>query len=211
MNFYDRYVLPRLINLVMQSKADRAERAKLIPLASGTVLEVGMGSALNIPFYGSRVRRLYGVDPSLELWRLGRKRVRNAPFPVSFLASSGEHIPLRDMAVDTVVSTWTLCTIPDPRAALAEVRRLLKADGHFLFIEHGLAPEPGVRAWQSRLTPMWKRVAGGCHMDRPIDAVIRGAGFRFVTSETGYGSGPKVLAYLYRGVAQRDDARERDA
>jgi len=202
-NFYDRYVLPRLINLVMQSKADRAERAKLIPMASGTVLEVGMGSALNIPFYGSRVRRLYGVDPSLELWRLGRKRVRNAPFPVSFLASSGEHIPLRDMAVDTVVSTWTLCTIPDAVRALGEMRRVLKPGGQLLFVEHGRSPDPWVLAWQNRLNPVWKRVAGGCNLNRKIDDLIVQAGFRVTEIESGYTSGPRPMVYLYKGQARR--------
>lgn len=178
MNFYARYVLPRLINLVMRNKADRAERAKLIPLASGTVLEVGIGSALNIPFYGTRVQKLYGVDPSLELWRLGRKRVREAAIPVAFLGSSAEQIPLDDMVMDTVVSTWTLCTIPDALKALEEMRRVLKPGGRFLFVEHGWSPDPKVAAWQERLNPVWKRVAGGCNLNRKIDDLIVQAGFR---------------------------------
>jgi ubiquinone/menaquinone biosynthesis C-methylase UbiE len=201
--FYEQYVLPRLINLVMQSKADTAERAKLIPLASGTVLEVGIGSALNVPFYGSEVQRLYGVDPSLELWRLGRKRVRNAPFPVTFLASSGEQIPLEDMTVDTVVSTWTLCTIPNAVKALEEMRRVLKPGGQFLFVEHGRSPDQGVLAWQNRLNPVWKRVAGGCNLNREIDDLIVQAGFHVAQIERGYSSGPKPLVYLYKGRAQR--------
>lgn len=203
MKFYEQYVLPRLINLVMQSKADTAERAKLIPLASGTVLEVGIGSALNVPFYGVQVKRLYGVDPSLELWRLGRKRVRNASFPVTFLASSGEQIPLEDMAVDTVVSTWTLCTIPNAVKALEEMRRVLKPGGQFLFVEHGRSSDQGVLAWQNRLNPVWKRVAGGCNLNREIDDLIVQAGFHVAQIERGYSSGPKPLVYLYKGRAQR--------
>ncbi len=203
MSLYARYVLPRLTDLVMRNRADAEERAKLLPLATGVVVEVGIGSALNLPCYGPAVEALYGVDPSVALWRIGRRRVAAARFPVQFVAGSAERIPLPAALADTVVSTWTLCTIPDPRAALAEMRRVLKPDGRLLFIEHGRAPDPGVRAWQDRLTPVWKRVAGGCHMNRPIDALIGGAGFEFAKIEVGYASGPKVLAYLYRGVAWR--------
>jgi len=202
-NIYEKYVLPRLINLVMQSKADTAERAKLIPQASGTVLEVGIGSALNVPFYDARVKRLCGVDPSRELWQLGRKRVRKAPFPVVFLAASGEQIPLEDMSVDTVVSTWTLCTIPDPVKALEEMRRILKTGGRLLFVEHGRSPDPGVLAWQNRLNRVWGRVAGGCNLNRKIDDLVVQAGFRVREIERGYASGPKPFVYLYKGQAER--------
>lgn len=202
MNIYARYVLPRLTDLVMRNKADAAERAKLMPLASGVVLEVGIGSALNLPFYGRGVERVYAVDPSRELWRIGLRRVQAAPFPVEFLPCSAEHIPLSAAVADAAVCTWTLCTIPNPAAALEEISRVLKPEGRLLFIEHGWAPEPGAQAWQNRLTPIWKRVAGGCHMNRKIDELIRDAGFRFAQIERGYAKGPKLLAYLYRGVAQ---------
>lgn len=203
MSLYGRYVLPRLTDLVMRNKADAEERARLVPHASGIVVEPGVGSALNVPFYDSRaVHKLYGVDPSRELWGIGRRRVEAAPFPVEYVPSSAEHIPLADELADTVVSTWTLCTIPDPSAALREVRRILKPDGQLLFIEHGRAPDPRVQRWQERLTPMWRHIAGGCHMDRKIDELITGAGFEFTQIARGYASGPKVLAYLFKGIAR---------
>lgn len=205
MNIYETYVLPRLINLVMQNKAATAERARFIPLASGTVLEVGIGSGLNVPFYGPKVQKLYALDPSLELWKLAHRRVRNAPFPVGFLASLAESIPLEEMTVDTVVTTWTLCTIPNVTQALNEMKRVLRPEGQFIFIEHGRSPDPGVLAWQNRLTPLWRRVAGGCHLNRRIDDLIGEAGFRIMQIERVYGGGPKPLGYLYKGLAQRVD------
>lgn len=202
MGIYARHVLPRLINLAMRNKAATAERARLVPLASGTVLEVGIGSGLNIPLYPPDLKRLYGLDPSPELWRLAQKRVSRAPFPIGFVESSAERIPLADRAVDTVVTTWTLCTIPDPVSALKEMRRVLKAEGQLIFIEHGRSPDGRVLAWQERLTPLWKRIAGGCNLDREIDALIAGAGFRITQIERAYSRGPKPFAYLYKGLAR---------
>lgn len=201
MSLYSRVILPRLIDLVMSNKADAAERAKLVPLASGTVLEVGIGSALNVPHYQREVRALVGVDPSLELWHLGRRRLGAPPFPITYLAGSAERLPVADNCIDTVVSTWTLCSIPDIRAALREMRRVVKPGGRFIFIEHGRAPDARVRAWQDRLTPLWARVAGGCHLNRPIDTLIEEAGFNPLTLDRRYASGPKPMAYLYKGVA----------
>jgi len=203
-NIYETYVLPRLINLVMQNKESKRERARFIPLASGTVLEVGIGSGLNVPFYGPKVEKLHAVDPSLELWKLAQRRVRDAPFPIEFLALSAESIPLDDGAVDAVVTTWTLCSIPDTAKALTEMRRVLKPEGHLIFVEHGRAPDARVLAWQNRLNPLWSRVAGGCNLNRKIDDLIMGAGFRLRQIETAYSSGPKPMSYLYKGVAQRD-------
>jgi ubiquinone/menaquinone biosynthesis C-methylase UbiE len=202
-NVYEKYLLPRLIHWGMRSKVATAERRRFIPLASGTVLEVGIGSGLNLPFYGPKVQRLYALDPSRELWKMARKRVREVSFPVEFLAASAERIPLEDRSVDTVVSTWTLCTIPDPWLALSEMRRVLKPEGQLIFVEHGRSPDPGVEAWQNRFTPVWKRVAGGCHLNRPIDALIADAGFDITQIERGYRRGPKPMAYLYKGLAQR--------
>lgn len=204
MGIYRTYVLPRLIDLVMRNKVDTAQRVQHIPLASGAVLEIGIGSGLNLPFYGPGVKKLYGLDPSVELWKLARRRVRNAPFSVEFLLSSGESIPLKDETVDTVVSTWTLCTIPAAARALAEIRRVLKPGGQFIFIEHGWSPDRRVLAWQNRLNPMWKRLAGGCNLNRKIDDLVVGGGFRITRIETGYsGGGPKPLTFLYRGIADR--------
>jgi len=205
MNVYEKYVLPRLIHLAMRTKAATAERAKLIPLASGTVLEVGVGSGLNVPFYGAKVRELFALDPSLELWKMARNRLTNVPFPVEPLVCTAESIPLEEMTIDTVVTTWTLCTIRNPADALTEMRRVLKPEGQLIFVEHGRAPDRGVLAWQDRLNPMWKRVAGGCNLNRTIDDLIVDAGFCITQIERAYSQGPKPFSYLYKGLAQRLD------
>jgi ubiquinone/menaquinone biosynthesis C-methylase UbiE len=202
MNLYERYALPRLIDLAMRNKASRAERARAIPRAAGTVLEVGIGSGLNLPFYGRAVERLYGVDPRRELWALAKKRVERAPCPVEFIEASAERIPMGDESIDTVVMTWTLCSIPDAGQALLEMKRVLKPEGQLIFIEHGLAPDPRIVIWQNRLNPLWRRVAGGCNLNRKIDGLILDAGFQFTQSEHGYGTGPRPMAYLYRGAAR---------
>lgn len=208
MRLYRRYLLPRLINLVMQDKATAAERTRYVPLAAGVVLEVGAGSALNLPFYGREVERLMAVDPSRELWELGRRRLAAVRFPVDFVRCSAESIPVPDGVFDAVVLTWTLCSIDDPAKALAEISRVLKSTGRLIFVEHGRAPDHRVAAWQDRLNPWWRRVAGGCNMNRTIDTLIASSGFSITQIETGYNPGPKPLTYLYKGVAvpasQRD-------
>ena len=203
MSLYAKYILPRLINLAMRNKVAMAERRKFVPLASGTVLEVGVGSGINIPLYGRDVETLLAVDPSLEIWRLALRRVSRAPFPVEFLQCSAEQIPLDDRTVDTVVTTWTLCTIPDPLRALREMQRVLKPEGQVIFVEHGRAPDARVLAWQNRLNPLWNRIGGGCNLNRKIDDLILEAGLRITRMETGYVRGPKPLTYLYRGLARR--------
>jgi ubiquinone/menaquinone biosynthesis C-methylase UbiE len=202
MGIYDQYVLPRLIDLAMQNAVLTAERAKLVPLAVGTVLEVGLGSGHNLPFYSPQIERLYGLDPSVALLQMARQRVTRASFPTVALRGSGEQLPLADARCDTVVSTWTLCSIPQPLQALCEMRRVLKPGGQLLFIEHGRSPEDRVYGWQHWLTPLWRRLSGGCHLDRAIDALILAAGFRMLQFETGYVKGPRLLAFLYKGVAQ---------
>ncbi len=202
MNLYERYVLPRLIDLAMRNQAVSAERAQAVPRAAGIVLEVGIGSGLNLPFYGRAVERLYGVDPRRELWALARGRITRASFPIEFIEASAERVPLGDGSIDTVVTTWTLCSIPEPRLALVEMKRLLRPEGQLIFIEHGLAPDPRVIAWQERLNPVWRRIAGGCHLNRNIDRLILDAGFKLTEREHGYGIGPRPMAYLYRGVAR---------
>jgi len=201
MGIYARRVLPRLIDLAMASRVLAKERAGLIPEASGRVLEVGVGSGLNLPFYGPAVARLSGLDPSLALWELARGRAARAPFPVEFVAGSAEHIPFVAGAFDTVVTTWTLCSIPDPHAALAEMRRVLAPGGRLCFVEHGRSPDPRVLAWQNRLTPLWRRFAGGCHLNRPIDELIAAAGFRVARIERGYAEGPRLFTYRFKGLA----------
>ena len=162
MSLYERWLLPRLLDLAMRNEVASRYRAQLVPQARGTVLEVGVGSGLNLPFYGHGVESLFALDPSEALLKMARGRARSAPFRVEFIARSGEEIPLPDDSVDTVVATWTLCTIPDPVRALGEMRRVLRPRGALLFAEHGIAPDARVRAWQSRLDRVWRRLAGGC-------------------------------------------------
>jgi SAM-dependent methyltransferase len=209
LNPYERFLLPRLIDLAMRSNVVSAERARVIPLAVGIVLEVGIGSGLNLPYYTGAVERLYGVDPRRESWALARHRLARVSFPIRFIQASAERLPVRDRTIDTVVTTWTLCSIPDPQRALLEMRRVLKPEGRLLFVEHGLAPDTRVVHWQHRLTPMWRRIAGGCHLDRKIDGLILEAGFRFTESAQGYGIGPRPMTYLYRGVARATAAPTR--
>lgn len=201
MSLYERLVLPPLTHLVMRSRRLAAYRARLLAQAGGEVLEIGIGSGLNLPFYGPGVRRVIGVDPSVGVSSLAARAARRAAMPVDLLASSAEVLPLPDASIDTAVSTWTLCSIPDPLRALRELRRVLRPGGRLLFVEHGLAPEAGVARWQRRLTPYWRCCAGGCHLDRPVTGLIGDAGFTVTELATGYMPGPRVLTYLYEGAA----------
>ncbi len=202
MGLYERHVLPRLINWGMDTEITRAERAAMVPLATGVVLEVGFGSGLNIPHYGDGVSRLYGLDPSPALKRMAMPRAEAASFPVDFVGLAAETVPLDDRSVDTVLSTWTLCTIPDVAKALGEIRRVLRPDGQLIFVEHGRAPEARVVAWQDRLNPIQRRLAGGCNLNRKIDELIAAAGFRITRIETEYLTGPKPWTYTYKGLAK---------
>jgi ubiquinone/menaquinone biosynthesis C-methylase UbiE len=201
MSLYAKYVLPRVIDLAMSNKETRRLRAAWIPQARGKVLEIGLGSGLNLAFYSSEVERVYGVDPSCELQRIARKRVRATH--VEFLSQSAEEpLPLASASIDTVVLTWTLCSIADPQRALQEMKRVLKSSGKLIFVEHGRAPDPGIAVWQDRLTPLWKRIGGGCHLNRRIDEIIKGAGFQIPELTTSYIPGPRPMTYTYQGVAQ---------
>jgi ubiquinone/menaquinone biosynthesis C-methylase UbiE len=202
MGIYRTYVLPRLIDRTMQNHLAVAERTKFVPLAAGRVLEVGIGSGLNIPFYSRDVTALVGLDPSVALWQLARQRRAAAPFPVEYIGLSGEQIPLEDKTFDTVVTTWTLCTIPNPVAALKEMRRVLKPDGRCIFVEHGRAPDRRVQVWQNRLNPLWRRITGGCNLNRVIDTLIADAGFHISQIDMGYIKGPKPFSFLYKGLAR---------
>jgi ubiquinone/menaquinone biosynthesis C-methylase UbiE len=166
------------------------------------VLEVGIGSGLNLPLYGSATRSVIGLEPSSVLLRMARERAAGASVPVEFLEASAEAIPLDAASIDTAVTTWTLCTIPDARRALAELRRVLKPGGALLFVEHGRAPEPSVARWQDRLDPLWRRVAGGCHLNRQIDELISGSGFRLDTLTHARLAGPRTHTFLYEGRAR---------
>jgi ubiquinone/menaquinone biosynthesis C-methylase UbiE len=200
MNFYARHILPRLIDLAMRNPESRRLREVWIPQASGEVLEVGMGSGLNLAFYSPQARRIYGVDPSLELQRMARTRAGS--INVEFLLQTAEEpLPLENASIDTIVLTWTLCSIANPPKALEEMKRVLKASGRLIFVEHGRSPDSGVVAWQDRLTPMWKRLAGGCHLNRRVDAIIKEAGFQISDLKTEYLPGPRPMTYTYQGVA----------
>jgi ubiquinone/menaquinone biosynthesis C-methylase UbiE len=202
MGFYDRHILPPLLNCCMSMRPIAEERARLVPRARGRVLEIGIGSGLNLPHYGPEVASVTGVDPSAELGRMARERAARTVFPVEFRQISGERLPFEGPEFDCAVITWTLCTIPDPAAALREVRRVLKPEGELLFVEHGLAPDPGVVAWQHRLNRFWPSIAGGCNLDRPMDRLIEAAGFRIDELDAGYRKGPRPMAFFYHGVAR---------
>jgi ubiquinone/menaquinone biosynthesis C-methylase UbiE len=201
--FYAKHILPHVIDVAMRNPAATRLRAEWIPRATGDVLEVGIGSGLNLPFYTDRVRRIYGLDPSPELLRIAHTRAAHQPLPVEFMAQPVESaIPLPRASIDTVVLTWTLCSIGHPQLALNEIRRVLKPDGRVVFIEHGSAPESRVRTVQHWATPVWKRLAGGCHLDRQVNTILNEAGYDLVESEAGYLRGPRPLMFTYRGLAR---------
>jgi ubiquinone/menaquinone biosynthesis C-methylase UbiE len=177
-------------------------RARVIGSAQGRVLEIGIGSGLNLPFYGPAVREVVGLEPLPQFIAMARQTAERTRMPVTFIKESAEAIPLEDHTVDTVVTTFTLCTIPEANRALGEMRRVLKRSGRLLFVEHGLAPDAAVRKWQNWLTPGWKRIGGGCHLNRPIRTMIENAGFRFDRLESTYMPGPKPFAFIYEGSAQ---------
>jgi ubiquinone/menaquinone biosynthesis C-methylase UbiE len=203
MGLYAKHILPRLTDLAMRNKEAARLRAAWIPQARGEVLEIGIGSGLNLPFYSSEVQRIYGVDPSIELQRIARQKATAGLEKVEFLTQSAEApLPLASASIDTVVVTWTVCSIPNPAKALQEMKRVLKASGRLIFVEHGRAPDPAVAVWQDRLTPLWKRIAGGCHLNRRIDELIMEAGFQLSDLKTCYLAGPRPMTYTYQGVAQ---------
>lgn len=202
MNWYEEKLLPRLIDLACGGRPFERQRAAIVPRATGDVLEIGFGSGRNLPFYDPRrVRRLWALEPSAGMRRLAADKLAASGLDVVFLDLPGEEIPLADASVDTVLITYTLCTIPDPLLALAGVRRVLRPGGRLLYCEHGRAPDAGVRRWQARLNPLWRRLAGGCNLDRDIARLITEAGFRIEDEERRYISGPRVLTYNYRGSA----------
>lgn len=202
MSFYRTVVLPWLIDRAMRSKETTAERAKIVPRAEGVVVEIGIGSGLNLPRYGAAVERVIGIDPSPKLLSMARTRARAVRFTVETIEASAELVPLPAAIANTVVTTWTLCSIPDTARALAEAKRVLKPGGRLLFVEHGRAPDRGVRAWQDRMTPWWRHLAGGCELNRDIPRLLTAAGFRIVDLDASYSDlGPRPFAYLYRGVA----------
>jgi ubiquinone/menaquinone biosynthesis C-methylase UbiE len=202
MSFYQRHIVPRLTHLAMRQTYFVPYRKRVIGAAEGRVLEIGIGSGLNFPLYGVLVTSVVGLEPSPELLRMARPRVSAAAVPITLLDASAEAMPLDTASIDTVVTTWTLCTIPDAPHALSEMRRVLKPGGTLLFVEHGRAPEPGVARWQDRLDPLWSRIAGGCHLNRKMDDLIAGNGFRIEALANARLPGPRTHTFLYEGSAR---------
>ena len=202
MGFYRNVVLPKLCDLSMRNKRFTPYRERVIAAAEGRVLEIGAGSGLNLKLYKPVATEILALEPDIKLIGMAEHNAKNASQPVRFLKASAEQIPLEDRSINTVVTTWTLCTIPHAIHALEEMRRVLTPNGRLLFVEHGLAPEQNVRKWQNRLTPFWERISGGCHLNRPIDNLIETAGFKIDRIKTGYMPGLKIGAFLYEGSAR---------
>ena len=201
--WYDRHILPVALDFACGLPMVGRQRQLIVPLAQGRVLEVGIGTGLNMRYYDkNRVTKIVGLDPALELHPLARERIAQAGLEVELLGLSAESIPLPDASFDTVLMTYTLCTIPDPLAALKEMRRVLAPGGKLLYCEHGRAPDASVQRWQERLQPLWGKLAGGCHLGRDIPALLRAAGFQLPDLHTGYLPGPRPMTFHYWGVAQ---------
>ncbi|MEP5766179.1 MAG: class I SAM-dependent methyltransferase [Halieaceae bacterium] len=205
MGFYDKHILPHFINCACGTKPITRQRQKVVPLASGTVLEIGIGTGLNLRHYdASRIDRVIGLDPSEASWHIAEKNNPDLPFPLDFIGLPGEEIPLEENSIDTVMVTYALCTIPDPQAALAGMRRVLKPGGRLIFCEHGEAPDPGVKKWQDRVNPYWRAIAGGCNLNRPIPGLLEESGFRVKQLDSMYlPSTPRIAGFNYWGIAEQ--------
>ena len=202
-NLYDKYVLPKVVNWACKSKPTMYQRAKIIPLAFGSVLEIGIGSGLNLAYYNhKKVDTLIGIDPSAETWELNKNKVEHLKFDFNFIKAFAEELPFQDNVFDNLVITYSLCTIKDPQTALSEVKRVLKPEGKLLFCEHGLAPDDKVVFWQNKINPYWKRVGGGCNLNKNIPQLITKNGFNITQLDTMYIPGWKPASYNYWGVAE---------
>ena len=204
MGWYADHVEPRLVSCTCGAKQIARYRAQVVPHASGTVLELGFGSGLNLPFYDEgRVERLFALEPHAPIAALAEERLAASPLDIELIRAGAEAVPLPDDSIDTVLVTFTLCTVPDLAAALSEARRVLRPEGRLLFAEHGLAPDPGVARWQHRVQPVWGRMAGGCHLTRDIAGRLCDAGFVLPSLAQGYAPGaPRIAGYISTGTAQ---------
>jgi ubiquinone/menaquinone biosynthesis C-methylase UbiE len=202
MSFYNDRILPYLIDRAMRQETLDPYRRRVVSAAVGRVLEIGIGSGLNLPRYARDASLVIGLDPAEKSLGMATQAGRTASVRVALIGGSAEEIPIDDRSIDCVVTTWTLCTIPNVEQAIAETRRVLKPDGSWLFAEHGRSPDPGVLRWQNLLTPIWRRIGGGCHLNRPIRQLIEDAGFRIERLDTGYMKGPKPMTFMYEGVAR---------
>jgi ubiquinone/menaquinone biosynthesis C-methylase UbiE len=203
MGWYVDRVVPRLADATLRGAEVTSARARVCAGLAGEVVEVGFGSGRNVPHYPATVTRVLAVDPSTLGRELAAERVAASPVPIEYVGLDGEQLPLEDETVDQVLSTWTLCSIPDVGRALGEMRRVLRPGGSLHFVEHGRAPQPKTARWQDRLTPIQRRVFGGCHLNRPIDQLIEHAGLRLTTLRNYFVSGPKPFGYTFEGVATK--------
>jgi len=205
LSFYDKYILPKLLNCACGSKPINYQRDKIVPLAKGIVLDIGIGSGLNIPFYNkSNINHLYGLDPSEELLKIAEPLAKKNELEIEFLQCGAEAIPLPDQSIDTVLITYTMCTIPNIKLSNSEIMRVLKPEGQLLFCEHGLAPDKNIAKWQRRINPIWSKIAGGCNLNRDIPKLITSSGFKISNMEEMYlPSTPKFAGYNYWGVAKK--------
>ena len=200
-NLYERYVLPKLIDTACGQPAMTKLRARYVSQAHGNVMEVGIGSGLNLAHYGPEVISITGIDPAAELTDKAKQRAEEIDADVSVLGISGESLPSEDNSFDTIVCTWTLCSIPNPYRAVAEMRRVLKPGGKLIFVEHGKSDDPAIVKWQRRIEPLWKKIGGGCHLTRRSDELLSDGGFQVDHFETGYEPGPKFAAFMMHGIA----------
>lgn len=202
MGFYAKHILPACLDMACGTKPITKQRQKVVPHAEGLVLEIGIGSGQNLPFYNpNKVTKIIGVDPDEHIWKKSAERRQACPIPIERIGLSGEDIPLEANLADSVVVTYSLCTIPDPVKALGEMKRILKPGGRIYFTEHGKAPDVKVKRWQDRIDPVWKKIAGGCHSGRDIPAYFREAGLKIDDLQEMYIPGPKILGYNYWGTA----------
>jgi ubiquinone/menaquinone biosynthesis C-methylase UbiE len=201
MGLYSGQLLPRATDVIMAGKQFGPVRARVAAGLDGEVVEIGFGSGLNIAYYPPAVRRVRAVDPATLGRKLASKRLATSPAPVEFAGLDGQHLPVDSESVDHVLATWTLCSIPQPERALAEIHRVLRPGGGFHFAEHGRSPDPKVARWQDRLTPIQRRLAGGCHLNRPIQTLIEASGLELAKIGNYYLQGPKAFSYMYEGVA----------
>jgi len=201
-NFYNKNVLPKVVNWACKSKPTNHQRAKIIPLATDKVLEIGIGSGLNLPYYNNNVDSLTGIDPSIEIWELNKNKVEQLNFDFDFVKAFAEKLPFHDKTFNNVVITYSLCTIIDTQAALGEIKRVLKPNGKLLFCEHGLAPDDHIAYWQNKINPFWKKIGGGCHLNKNIPQLITDNGFKITQLDTMYIPGWKPANFNYWGVAE---------
>ena len=203
MAFYEEQVLARFTNVVMARREFIPIRARVAAPLEGDVLEVGFGSGLNVPHYPAGVSRVRAVDPATVGRKLAAQRVAASSVAVEYIGLEGQELPLGSASVDHVLTTWTLCTIPDVERALGEIRRVLRPGGSFHFVEHGRSPDAKVARWQGRLTPLQRRIAGGCHLNRPIDELVDGSGLDLTQMDNYYAKGPRAFGYMFEGVATK--------